>query len=186
MGAHGSSLSIADLDRVDQEGFSAGVGPLFEDAPAYLALLAAERPFGTWEMLFERAERVALGASRDVQLELLAAHPRIGAPPGTVSSLSWREQGYDREQQEAIAALEPLNAAYETRFGFRYVIFVDGRPRSAIVPLLEAALQGDPDAERARGLKDVVAIARARAVALGMHAPGHVSDTPLVRKGVAR
>ena len=88
--------------------------------------------------MFAAAERIALSAPDAVQVELLAAHPRIGAPPVTVSSLSYREQGYDREQQEAIAALGPLNDAYEARFGFRYVIFVAGRPRSAIVPLLEA------------------------------------------------
>ena len=85
-----------------------------------------------------------------------------------MSALSYREQGYDREQREAIAALGPLNDAYEARFGFRYVIFVAGRPRSAIVPLLERALGQTADAERDRGLRDVVAIARARAATLGM------------------
>jgi 2-oxo-4-hydroxy-4-carboxy--5-ureidoimidazoline (OHCU) decarboxylase len=186
MATSGGQPSITGLDRMDPVEFCTAVGPLFEDAPAYLALLAAERPFGSWDALFERAQTVALEAPRGVQLELLAAHPRIGAPPGTVSSLSWREQGYDREQQEAIAALGPLNDAYEVRFGFRYVIFVNGRPRSAIVPLLQAALEEDPDAERTRGLRDVVAIAQTRAIALGMHAPGDVSITPGAREEVAR
>ncbi len=186
MGSSGGSPSISDLDRMDPAAFCSAVGPLFEHAPAYLGLLAAERPFGTWEALFERAETLALEAPLDVQLELLAAHPRIGAPPGSVSSLSWREQGYDREQREAIAALGPLNDAYEARFGFRYVIFVNGRPRSAIVPSLEAALGGDPDVERTRGLQDVVAIARARAIALGMQAPEGASTPPDVREGMAR
>ena len=61
-----------------------------------------------------------------------------------------------------------MNDAYEARFGFRYVIFVAGRPRSAIVPLLERALAQGADAERDRGLRDVVAIARSRAAAMGM------------------
>ena len=98
----------------------------------------------------------------------ICSHPRIGAPPAEVSALSYREQGYDREQAEAIEALGPLNDAYEARFGFRYVIFVAGRPRSAIVPLLQGALDEEPDAERVRGVADVVAIARARAQGLGM------------------
>ncbi len=160
--------TIRELDALGAVGFATAVGPLFEAAPAYLALLAAARPFRTWDGLFEAAERVALDAPDAVQVELLAAHPRIGAPPASVSALSFREQGYDQEQQAAIAALGPLNDAYEARFGFRYVIFVAGRPRSAIVPLLEQALDADRDAERARGLKDVVAIARARATGLGM------------------
>jgi 2-oxo-4-hydroxy-4-carboxy--5-ureidoimidazoline (OHCU) decarboxylase len=169
--------SAAELDAMDAGAFRSAVGPLFEDAPGYLALLAAERPFGTWEALFERAETVALAAPGSVRLELLAAHPRIGAPPGSVSALSWQEQGYDREQQEAIAALGDLNDAYEARFGFRYVIFVAGRPRSAIVPLLERALEQDRDAEQARGLRDVVAIARARAATMGAQgSPGEQEE----------
>ena len=168
MGTVGSPPSIAALDAMDAASFAAAVGPLFEDAPAYLTLLAAARPFHTWDGMFTAAEHIALSAPDAVQVELLAAHPRIGAPPVSVSSLSYREQGYDREHQEAIAALGPLNDAYEARFGCRYVIFVAGRPRSAIVPLLEQALDRDRDAERRRGLRDVVAIARARATGLGM------------------
>lgn len=164
--------TITELDVMDERAFAAAVGPWFEDAPGYLALLAAARPFGSWDGLFEMASTIALGAPEDVQVELLAAHPRIGAPPASVSSMSYAEQGYDREQQAAIAALGPLNDAYEARFGFRYVIFVAGRPRSAIVPLLEHALEGDREAERRRGLMDVVAIARARATTIGMHRAG--------------
>jgi 2-oxo-4-hydroxy-4-carboxy--5-ureidoimidazoline (OHCU) decarboxylase len=167
--------TVTQLDRMDERGFAAAVGPLFEDAPAYLALLAAARPFGSWAALFERATAIALDASEAIQVELLAAHPRIGAPPGSVSSLSYAEQGYDREQQDAIAALGPLNDTYEARFGFRYVIFVAGRPRSAIVPLLGHALEQDRETERERGLRDVVAIAQARATALGMQAEGETS-----------
>lgn len=168
MGTVGAPVAVETLDVMEAAGFAAVVGPLFEEAPGYLVLLAAERPFATWDRLFDRAEAIALSAPRTVQVELLAAHPRIGAPPDAVSGLSYREQGYDREQQEAIAALGPLNDAYEARFGFRYVIFVAGRPRSAIVPLLERALGESAEAERDRGLRDVVAIARARAAELGM------------------
>ena len=75
----------------------------------------------------------------DAQLELIDAHPRIGAPPESVSAHSYIEQGYDRESAAAgaeaerariAAELEQLNRAYEERFGFRYVIFVAGRPRA--------------------------------------------------------
>ncbi|MCY7417513.1 MAG: 2-oxo-4-hydroxy-4-carboxy-5-ureidoimidazoline decarboxylase, partial [Chloroflexi bacterium] len=122
MTASGGHPTIIDLDRMDERAFAAAVGPLFEAAPTYLALLVAERPFGSWDALFDLATAVALVAPESVQVELLAAHPRIGGPPTGVSALSFAEQGYDREQQEAIAALGPLNDAYEARFGFRYVI----------------------------------------------------------------
>jgi 2-oxo-4-hydroxy-4-carboxy-5-ureidoimidazoline decarboxylase len=160
--------SMAQLDLEPQTVFLDVMGPLFEQAPRFLELLAGSRPFGSWDELFREATGTALAAPREVQVELLDAHPRIGAPPGSVSALSFREQGYDREQAEAIEALAPLNDAYEQRFGFRYVVFVAGRPRSAIVPLLTEALEAEEAAELERGLRDVVAIARARATGLGL------------------
>jgi 2-oxo-4-hydroxy-4-carboxy-5-ureidoimidazoline decarboxylase len=88
-----------------------------------------------------------------------------------VSAHSFVEQGYDREQAEAKAdrerariadAFERLNAAYEARFGFRYCVFVAGRPRSDLLPALEAALGADRNAEIARALDAVLDIAADR------------------------
>ena len=79
-----------------------------------------------------------------------------------MSAASFREQGYDRETTAAIADLERLNVAYEARFGFRFCVFVAGRSRPELVPVLEAALGADRDAEIRRALGDVVAIARDR------------------------
>ena len=60
------------------------------------------------------------------------------------------------------AELARLNDAYEARFGFRYCVFVAGRPRAALVPVLEAALAADRAAEMQRALDDVVDIAADR------------------------
>jgi 2-oxo-4-hydroxy-4-carboxy--5-ureidoimidazoline (OHCU) decarboxylase len=160
--------AMAELDVAPRATFLDTVSPLYERAPRFLERLADSRPFGTWAELFRESLDIARNAPPDVQQELLDAHPRIGAPPASVSAMSFREQGYDQEQLDAIEALGPLNDAYEARFGFRFVVFVAGRPRSEIVPLLRAALDADPDEERARGLGDVVAIARARARDLGL------------------
>ena len=105
------------------------------------------------------------------QVELIDAHPRLGAPPGSVSALSFVEQGYERDAAEVAAAaervrladhLERLNDAYEARFGFRYCVFVAGRPREALLPGMEAALAADRDDEIARALDAVVDIAADR------------------------
>jgi 2-oxo-4-hydroxy-4-carboxy--5-ureidoimidazoline (OHCU) decarboxylase len=160
-------VTVTTLNSAEAHEVADTLGPLFEDAPRFLARLAAERPFRSWPELFVRAEEVALAMPEEEKVELLDAHPRIGAPPGTVSAMSYREQGYDREQQDAIETLARLNPEYEARFGFRYVIFVARRPRSAIVPLLERALEADREDEFRRGLRDVVAIARDRAAKMG-------------------
>ena len=41
------------------------------------------------------------------QIELIDAHPRLGAPPATVSAASYREQGYDRDTTERDRASSP-------------------------------------------------------------------------------
>ena len=151
------------LDGVPDVAFRAEMAALFEGAPRFLDRLVAARPFGSWEALFEAAERIAREMPEDEQLELINAHPRLGAPPSSVSEHSFHEQGYDRDATEAIAELERLNAAYEEQFGFRYCVFVAGRPRSALVPELAAALGRDRASERDRALHDVIAIARDRA-----------------------
>jgi len=164
-------------DELAERQFSELTSPLFEAAPQFIGRLAGGRPYGSWAELFARAIRLALDMPRHQQLELIDAHPRIGAPPGSVSALSFVEQGYDQESASAEAEselarigaeLERLNAEYESVFGFRYVIFVAGRSRAQIVPLMEVALRADPDAERERALRDVVAIARDRAIKTGL------------------
>jgi len=151
------------LDGVRDDVFRAEMASLFEHAPRFLDRLVAARPFGSWDALFEAAARIAAQMPEDEQVELINAHPRLGAPPATVSDHSFHEQGYDRDTTAAIAELEHLNARYEAQFGFRYCVFVNGRPRTALVPELEAALRRDRASERERALRDVVAIARDRA-----------------------
>ena len=166
-----SVTRIEELDRLPADDFAAALAPLFEGAPRFLARLAAARPFGSAAALFARARRIARAMPEEEQLELIDAHPRLGAPPGSVSALSYAEQGYDREAADAAAEAERarvagelrrLNAAYEARFGFRYCVYVAGRTRAALLPGFEAALGADRDAEIARALEDVVSVAEDR------------------------
>jgi 2-oxo-4-hydroxy-4-carboxy-5-ureidoimidazoline decarboxylase len=156
-------MDVGRLDALPEAEFRAAMAPLFEGAPRFLRRLANARPFGDEATLFGRAEAIALAMPEDEQIELIEAHPRLGAPPATVSALSHREQGYDRDTTDAIAELSRLNEEYEARFGFRFCVFVAGRSRRALVPVLEAALHAERGAEIRRALTDVVAIARARA-----------------------
>ncbi len=163
--------SVAEIDALTADGCVAALAPLFEGAPRFLSRLCAARPFADADGLFESARRIAHALPIDEQVELIDAHPRLGAPAGSVSAASFAEQGYDRESDDdastadralLAAELERLNTAYEARFGFRYCVFVAGRPRAALVPEFEAALSADPASERARALDAVVDIAADR------------------------
>jgi 2-oxo-4-hydroxy-4-carboxy--5-ureidoimidazoline (OHCU) decarboxylase len=153
------------LDAASDDEFIATMTPLFEGAPRFLRRIAAARPFGSVDTLFERARDIATAMPEEEQIELVDAHPRLGAAPGSVSALSYVEQGYDRGPEAAsplAVELERLNDAYERRFGFRYCVFVAGRSREALLPEFRAALDADRAAELRRGLGAVVDIARDR------------------------
>jgi len=162
------------LDAMPAGDFVAAVGPLFEQAPGFLWRLAAARPFGSKERLFVRARELAHALPEALQVELVDAHPRLGAPPASVSAMSFREQGYDveaaanladeagRERARVAAELDRLNREYEARFGFRYCVFVAGRSRAELLPDMAAALTRERDSELHRALDAVVDIAEAR------------------------
>ena len=126
---------------------------LFEGRTALVERLAGiENPL-------ERAHEVARELTEEQKLEALAAHPAIGA--GTLSARSAREQGTE-EDPAVLAELERLNRAYEQRFGFRFVVFVNRRPRSEIVPILRERLERSREEELETGLDELIAIARDR------------------------
>ena len=142
--------------------FVSAMAPLFAGAPRFLARLAAAAPFRDDDELFARAREIAHAMPETEQIELADAHPRLGAPSGTVSAMSYTEQGYDRgtgTPGNVAAELERLNDAYEGRHGFRYCVFVAGRSREELLPGMAAALDADRDTEIHRALDAVVDIA---------------------------
>ena len=155
--------TVDELKALDADAFAAAIAPLFEGAPRFVARIAEARPFETEEDLFDTARAIAREMPEAEQLSLLDSHPRIGADLNTVSDLSRREQGDDGPNEAWIGEeLSALNEAYESRFGFRFVVFVAGRPRVDIIPILERALHAERDEELRRGLDDVVLIAADR------------------------
>jgi 2-oxo-4-hydroxy-4-carboxy--5-ureidoimidazoline (OHCU) decarboxylase len=105
------------------------------------------------------AHEVIERLSENEKLEALNAHPAIGAK--TLSARSAAEQGGD-DDQTTLAELERLNAEYEQRFGFRFVVFVDRRPKSEIVPILRERLARTRDEELDTAVQELVAIAEDR------------------------
>ena len=124
---------------------------LFEGHTRLVAQLAQlEDPLG-------QARKVLADAPEDEQIEALATHPRIGQRVN-ISEQAAREQGSD-EDPVLLAALVKLNKSYEQKYGFRFVVFVDGRPRAEVLSVLRQRMQHSRDEELAAGLDDLVAIA---------------------------
>ena len=123
---------------------------LFEGRTRFVERLAAlPNPLG-------RARAVALELSPDEQKEILDAHPAIGGK--ATSARSAAEQGGD-DDPNVLAELAQLNAEYEAKFGFRFVVFVNRRPRREIVPILRERLQRTRAEELATAVDELVQIA---------------------------
>jgi 2-oxo-4-hydroxy-4-carboxy--5-ureidoimidazoline (OHCU) decarboxylase len=135
-----------------------GVAEAFERAP-----LLAERvgDGGGVEAIIARARAVLAAMTEDERVAVLDAHPRIGSTAG-LSARSAVEQGGGAADRATLEALERLNDEYERRFGFRFVVFVHGRSRAEIVPVLEARLRRGRGEELACGLEEFLSIARDR------------------------
>jgi len=103
----------------------------------------------------DRAREVAATLTDDEKKEVLDAHPAIGEK--NLSARSAAEQGADEAPE-----LEGLNRAYEARFGFRFVVFVNRRPKSEIVPILRERLGRTREQELATALDELCAIAEDR------------------------
>jgi 2-oxo-4-hydroxy-4-carboxy--5-ureidoimidazoline (OHCU) decarboxylase len=124
---------------------------LFEGRTTLVEQLAAiEDPLG-------RARAIAARLSPDEQKQVLDAHPRIGTR-GRLSPRSAAEQGTD-DDPEVLRQLAELNREYEARFGFRFVVFVNRRPRRELVPILQERLGRTRDEELATGVDELVQIA---------------------------
>ena len=108
------------------------------------------------------AEAVLPALTEAEQVATLNAHPRIGAPTAALSEHSRREQGSDQDP-DVLAELARLNAEYEARFGFRFVVFVNGRSRSQVLEVLRERIRRPCEIELREGLAAIIAIARDRA-----------------------
>ena len=98
------------------------------------------------------AEEVALALPEEDQVAALATHPRIGEP-------SEEQRGAEPEVLDELAR---LNDEYERRFGFEFVVFVDGRTRAELLPVLRERLENTRGEELETGLRALCAIARDR------------------------
>ncbi len=127
---------------------------LFEGRTRFVELLAElENPLG-------EARRVARQDLTPAQKrEVLDAHPAIGA--SKLSARSAAEQGADADPA-VLAELDRLNREYEARHGFRFVVFVNRRPKAEILDVLRTRIGNPTDEELTTALGELVSIAEDR------------------------
>lgn len=107
-------------------------------------------------------------APRERQLELLGAHPDLAdrlAVRGELTPASTREQASARLDACTPAEFDrfqELNAAYQAKFGFPFIMAVRGKTRAEILAAFERRIHDEPDVEFRTALDEVHKIALLR------------------------
>jgi 2-oxo-4-hydroxy-4-carboxy--5-ureidoimidazoline (OHCU) decarboxylase len=127
---------------------------LFEGDTALVRRLAET------EYPLANAQYVIAGLTEAEKLEALNAHPAIGQRKG-LSARSTAEQGADADPA-VLEELGRLNAEYEAKFGFRFVVFVNRRPKAEILEVLRNRINRTRDEELDTAVAELVGIAEDR------------------------
>ncbi len=168
-----ATLSLDQLNAASREGFTALLDGTYEHSPWIAAKAWDARPFKTLTAL-KRALAVAVReSSRDAQLGLIRAHPELAGKAmvaKTLTAESTNEQGKAGLTQctpEEFARIQSLNAQYNEKFGFPFILAVRG-PRGVglnkqqIIATFERRLHHHPDFEFAEALRNIDRIAEIR------------------------
>lgn len=165
-------MTLDELDAADLAAFRDILGGIFEHSPWVAEEAWPLRPFASIDALHAAMCKAVVDAGEDAQLALLRAHPQLAgkaALRGELTESSSREQqgaGLDQCSPEEYARLHELNAQYEQRFGFPFILAVRGHTRASILVNMAARVDNPRDEELAEALHQVERIARLRLEAL--------------------
>ncbi|KAI8994729.1 hypothetical protein BDB01DRAFT_711732, partial [Pilobolus umbonatus] len=88
-------LTIEQLNKENTNNFIHAINVLFETAPPLANRLLAARPYRSYSQLIDYAETICRSSEleHEDKLQIINAHPRIGASQTELSALSLKEQG---------------------------------------------------------------------------------------------
>ena len=146
---------------------------LYEHSPWIAELAMARRPFASLAALKHAMVQVLHAAGIEAQLGLIRAHPELAGKAMVSLSLtaeSTHEQnkaGLTQCTPEEFALIQRLNADYNTKFGFPFILAVrgprgTGMSKAEIIATFERRLQNPLDFERAECLRNIHRIAEIR------------------------
>jgi beta-ureidopropionase / N-carbamoyl-L-amino-acid hydrolase len=168
-----SVLTDDQLNAASAAQFVALLEGTYEHSPWIAEVASAKRPFTSLVQLKWTLAQVVREAGRERQLALLRAHPELAGKAmvsKTLTAESTNEQnkaGLTECTPEEFAQIQRLNAAYNAKFGFPFILAVRG-PRglglskAQIIATFERRLGHHPDFELAECLRNVHRIAEIR------------------------
>jgi 2-oxo-4-hydroxy-4-carboxy-5-ureidoimidazoline decarboxylase len=161
-------MTLAELNGLDRAAFVAALGGAFEHSPWIAEAAWDRRPFASVDALHAAMVAVVREGGEARQLALLRAHPELAGKAMVRRELtadSTREQagaGLDQCSPEEFARLTDLNARYNAKFGFPFILAVKGHDRAGILREFARRMESERATEIAECLSQVARIARLR------------------------
>lgn len=166
-------LTIEQINAAPRAEAAGLLDGLYEHSPWIAEAALAQRPFRSAGHLKQVMAEVVRNAPRERQLALLRAHPELAGKAmvaNTLTSESTSEQnkaGLTNCSPEEFARIQQLNADYNAKFGFPFILAVrgprgTGLTRTQIIETFARRLDNPPDFELAEALRNVHRIVELR------------------------
>ena len=166
-------LTLDQLNAASHQEAAQWLDGLYEHSPWIAEAALAQRPFRSLSHLKHCMVQVVAQAGRDKQLSLIRAHPELAGKAmvsKTLTAESTHEQGKAGLTDctpEEFARIQQLNADYNAKFGFPFILAVRG-PRGTglakqqIIDTFARRLDGHPDFELNECLRNIHRIVEIR------------------------
>ncbi|MBG9388318.1 2-oxo-4-hydroxy-4-carboxy-5-ureidoimidazoline decarboxylase [Caenimonas aquaedulcis] len=167
------TITLAQLNAAAPQEAAAMLDGLYEHSPWIAQAALAQRPFASLTQLKHAMARIVAEAGADRQLALIRAHPELAGKAmvsRTLTSESTNEQGKAGLTDctpEEFARIQQLNADYNAKFGFPFILAVrgprgTGLTRREIIDTFARRLDNPVDFERAEALRNIHRIVELR------------------------
>ncbi len=160
------TLTLDQLNQASPDEAALLLDGLYEHSPWIAGEALAKRPFKSLASLKYAMALVLEAAGRDKQIALIRAHPELAGKAmvsNTLTTESTNEQskaGLAHCSPNEFAKIQKLNADYNTKFGWPFILAVRGPrglglSRQQIIATFERRLQGHPDFELQECLRNI-------------------------------
>ncbi|MBP0622096.1 2-oxo-4-hydroxy-4-carboxy-5-ureidoimidazoline decarboxylase [Cupriavidus consociatus] len=162
------TYTLAQLNTMPVAEFVQVLGGIYEHSPWFAEAAATQRPFADAAALAQALRSAVDEAGEAAQLKLVRAHPELAgkaAVRGELTAESTREQsgaGLDLCTPQEFDRLQALNAAYNQKFGFPFILAVRGYDRHGIIAEFARRVENSPQEELQTCINQIHRIAQFR------------------------
>ncbi len=160
-------MRMRQLNNVPEADVLERLGHLYEGTPSIVELALQWRPFTDAEALHQALRNQVDLLTEDEKIALIRAHPDLvgeAAIRGTLTPSSSAEQreaglGADDLSEEEKSTFSRLNAGYQEKFGFPFVICVRENRKKSILEAFSIRLTHDRSTEIEIAIEEINKIA---------------------------